>query len=411
MHLDRNDIEKLLRKVFFGVAGCILLYWLLHDMDRVKSIYNIIISILSPFIVGSVLAFILNVPMRGFEKMLKKVKNRGLRRSLAAGLACTSVLLILAGVFLLLIPQLIETVETLIPTLGDFFNKVWTKVQELLKDNPELLDKLRNSVENLNWASLAENFFKVLGDSVTVILGSALTALSAIAGGMMNAFISVVFAIYGLVQKETLARQGRKLLYAFLPEKAADETVRIMRLSNVTFSNFLSGQCLEVVILGSMFAVSMAIFGMPYIPLVSVLVAVTAFIPVVGAWVGCIFGAFFILVSDPMQAAWFVVLFLALQQIENHLIYPRVVGTSIGLPGMWVLLAVSLGGVVMGVAGMFLMIPCVSVAYTLLGEITNKRLAQKNIEADKLVAHPPELKSKFKEKRERKKAKKQSNKK
>ena len=161
---------------------------------------------------------------------------------------------------------------------------------------------------------------------------------------------------------------------------------------------------MEVVILGSMFAVSMAIFRMPYIPLVSVLVAVTAFIPVVGAWVGCIFGAFLILVANPIQAVWFVLMFLILQQIENHLIYPRVVGTSIGLSGMWVLVAVSVGGSVMGVAGMFLMIPLVSVAYTLLSEITNKRLATRNIDADKLQAHPPELKSKFKEKRERKKA-------
>lgn len=406
MQLDKKDIEKLLRKVFLGVIGCIVVYWLLHDTERVGSIYNLIMNILSPFIVGAVLAFILNVPMRAYEKMLKKIKNFSLRRTVAASLAFVTVFLLLVGVCLLLIPQLIETIQTLIPTLETFFTKTWDWVKELLKDNPDLLNKLNESVQNLNWASLAENGFKVVGDSVTVILDSAFTAIAAVAGGLMNLFISVVFAVYGLVQKETLARQGRKLMYAFFPEKIADETVRVMRLSNATFSNFLSGQCLEVVILGAMFAVSMAIFEMPYIPLISVLVAITAFIPVVGAWVGCIFGAFFILVTDPMQAVWFVILFLILQQIENHMIYPRVVGTSIGLPGMWVLFAVSLGGAVMGVAGMFLMIPLVSVVYTLLGEITNKRLAKRQIQADKLMAHPPELKSKFKEKRERKKAQK-----
>lgn len=406
MQLEKKDIEKLLRKVFLGVIGCIVVYWLLHDTERVKSIYNLIMNILSPFIVGAVLAFILNVPMRAYEKMLKKIKNFSLRRTVAASLAFVTVILLLVGVCLLLIPQLIETIQTLIPTLETFFTKTWAWVKELLKDNPDLLNKLNESVKNLNWASLAENGLKVVGDSVTVILDSTFTAIAAVAGGLMNLFISVVFAVYGLVQKETLARQGRKLMYAFFPEKIADETVRVLRLSNATFSNFLSGQCLEVVILGAMFAVSMAIFGMPYIPLISVLVAITAFIPVVGAWVGCIFGAFFILVTDPMQAVWFVILFLVLQQIENHMIYPRVVGTSIGLPGMWVLFAVSLGGAVMGVAGMFLMIPLVSVVYTLLGEITNKRLAKRQIQADKLMAHPPELKSKFKEKRERKKAQK-----
>jgi len=209
--------------------------------------------------------------------------------------------------------------------------------------------------------------------------------------------IGIVFAVYCVFQKELLARQGRRLLYAFLPEKFCDATVRILRLTNSTFSNFLSGQCLEVCILGCMFAISMAIFQMPYIPLVSVLVAVTAFIPVVGAFVGCIIGALFILVANPIQAVWFVLMFLVLQQIENNIIYPRVVGTSIGLPGMWVLFAVAIGGELMGVIGMFLMIPMAAVLYALLHEITHKRLNNRNIDPDKLIDHPPELHSKLKE--------------
>jgi predicted PurR-regulated permease PerM len=207
----------------------------------------------------------------------------------------------------------------------------------------------------------------------------------------MDVVIAIVFAVYCLFQKETLARQGRKLVYAFLPEKTADYIVRVLRLTNATFSNFFSGQCIEVCILGSMFAISMAIFRMPYIPLVSVLVAVTAFIPVVGAWVGCVLGAFFILVANPLQALWFVIMFVVLQQIENNLIYPRVVGTSIGLSGMWVLIAVGVGGSLMGVAGMFLMIPVTSVIYTLLTEYTNKHLRNKTIQESKLEVQPPEI--------------------
>ena len=181
-----------------------------------------------------------------------------------------------------------------------------------------------------------------------------------------------------------------------------DEIIRVLRLVNSTFSNFISGQCLEAFILGCLFAVAMALFKMPYIPLVSVVIAVTALIPVVGAFVGCIVGAFFILVDDPLQALTFIAMFLVIQQLENNLIYPRVVGTSIGLPGMWVLVAVTVGGGIMGVGGMLLMIPLASVCYTLAREITDKRLAERNIPEEKLMDQPPELYSRFKQNRERK---------
>ena len=171
--------------------------------------------------------------------------------------------------------------------------------------------------------------------------------------------------------------------------------IRVLRLTNSTFSNFISGQCLEACILGCLFAVAMSIFKMPYISLVSVVIAVTALIPVVGAFVGCILGAFFILVNNPLQALTFVIMFLVIQQLENNLIYPRVVGTSIGLPGMWVLVAVTVGGDLMGAGGMLLMIPVTSVIYALLREFTDKRLAERGIPAEKLQNQPPELESRF----------------
>lgn len=405
MQLDKSFLKKALKYIFVGVIGCIIVYWLLHDTERVSRMYHTVLGILSPFIVGAVLAFIVNVPMRAIEGLLKKIKNNQLRRILAATITLILVLLVIAGVFWLLIPQLVDTVISLGPKLQAFLVNTEKKLQVLLADNPKLQEWL---VENLNlgkfdWAAIIERVVSWMSNSVSTILSGAFSAIGTVSSGLMNAFISVVFAVYCLFQKETLARQGRKLLYAFLPEKTSDEVVRILRLSNSTFSNFLSGQCIEVVILGSMFAISMAIFRMPYIPLVSVLVAVTAFIPVVGAWVGCIFGAFLILVANPLQAVWFVLMFVILQQIENHLIYPRVVGTSIGLSGMWVLVAVSLGGSIMGVAGMFLMIPLVSVAYTLLGEVTNKRLTARAVAPEKLQAQPPELRSKLKENFSRKK--------
>jgi predicted PurR-regulated permease PerM len=219
-------------------------------------------------------------------------------------------------------------------------------------------------------------------------MGSAVSVIGSVTTGIVNLVISLVFAIYCLGRKEILARQSRRILYSLLPEKIADEIIRIMRLTIVTFSSFISGQCLEAIILGGLFAVVMAIMKLPYIPLVSVIIAVTALIPVVGAFVGCVVGAFFILVNDPIQAFTFIVVFLVLQQLENNLIYPKVVGTSIGLPGMWVLVAVTIGGEIMGVAGMLVMIPLASVCYTLAREFTNRRLAERGIPEEKLWNQP-----------------------
>ena len=384
MHIEK----KTLKNIFLGVALCIILYWILHETERVKSVFAVISDVLFPFALGASLAFVFNVPMRAVEGLLKGIKQPGLRRALSILITFVVVLLVLAVVILLLIPQIGDTIESLVPKLVDFFNRVQTFVIDSVNNNPDLVELIGTELYKIDWASLVQDAIKMVTNSITTILSGAIVAISTASSVMMDVVIAIVFAVYCLAQKENLARQGRKLVYAFIPEKAADYIVRVMQLTNATFSNFFSGQCIEVCILGSMFAVTMAIFRMPYIPLVSVLVAVTAFIPVVGAWVGCVFGAFFILVANPLQAVWFVLMFLVLQQIENNLIYPRVVGTSIGLSGMWVLIAVGVGGSLMGVAGMFLMIPVTSVVYTLLAEYTNKRLANMSIDKEKLQSNP-----------------------
>lgn len=401
MHIEK----KTLRNIFIGVGLCIILYWLLHETDRVKNVFSVISDVAFPFAFGASIAFILNVPMRAIEGWLKGIKKTALRRVLAVLLTFIAVLLILAVVFLLLIPQIGDTIESLIPKLYDFFTQVQVFFVDLVNDYPDLMEIIGTELENLNWGDWIRDLVKMASDSFTTIVSSAFTAISTASGVVIDIVIALVFAIYCLFQKETLARQGRKLVYAFLPEKSADYIVRVLRMTNATFSNFFSGQCLEVCILGCMFAVSMAIFRMPYIPLVSVLVAVTAFIPVVGAWVGCVLGAFFIFVSDPMQAIWFIVMFVFLQQIENNLIYPRVVGTSIGLSGMWVLIAVGVGGSLMGVAGMFLMIPVTSVLYSLISEHTNARLLRRTVDIEKLEPQPPEILN-FRERQKLRKAKK-----
>ncbi len=404
--------KKNLRYIFLGVAGCIVLYFVLHETGRIVGLLKTGIKILMPFIAGAVVAFILNVPMRAIEKWFKGVKKDGLRRALAIILTLFFVILVLFGVFYLLIPQIISTVESLVATLPDFFNRVYNQTMAFLNDNPEVMEWLSENTdfENLDLAGLIQKLVSFISNSLTSIADKAFQLVIGLSTGIFNGVLSFVFALYCLARKEILARQGRRLLYAIVPEKIADEVVRILRMSNSTFSNFISGQCLEAVILGLMFTVCMTIFGMPYMPLVSVTIAVTALVPIVGAFVGCIVGAFFILIDSPILAFWFVIMFLILQQIEGNLIYPRVVGTSIGLPGMWVLVAVAVGGDLMGVAGMLLMIPLASVLYALIREFAHKRLAVRDIAPEKLEAQPPELKSEFKENREKNRAKRKTKK-
>ena len=399
MQIDRKTI----RKIFWVAVGSIIIYWLLHETERAKALWTMVTEIFSPFVIGAALAFILNVPMRAFERHLKFIRNEGVRRALGIALTFVSIVLVIYGVVRLLIPQISDTIATLIPKLTDFFLGLEQKFYAFLQENPELLAWVseNTNLESLNWASLIQQAAAMLKKSMTVIAGGAFSAVGSVAGGLVDAVIGLVFAIYCLARKEILAREGRKILYAFIPERASDEVIRIMRLTNVTFSNFISGQCLEALILGAMFAVAMAILKLPYIALVSVLIAVTALVPIVGAFVGCAIAAFLILVNDPIQAVMFVAMFLVLQQIEGNLIYPKVVGTSIGLPGMWVLLSVTVGGEIMGIMGMLVMIPAFSVVYTLLKEITNKRVEDRQIDPDKLTDHPPVLKNQFKVNRER----------
>lgn len=395
--------KKTIRKLFWVAVGCIVVYWLLHETERFNTLWNTAVGIVSPFVIGSALAFILNVPMRAFERHMKFLKKDGLRRAIAIVLTFVSIALVIYGVIRLLVPQISDTIMTLIPKVTDYFLKLEDRVLVFLQDNPELLSWVyaNTNLESFDWPTLIQQAMTMIKNSLTVIAGGAFSAVGSVAGGIVDVVIGLVFAIYGLARKEILARQGRQILYAFTPEHFADEFIRVMRLTNSSFSNFISGQCLEAVILGCMFAIAMAILKLPYITLVSVLIGVTALVPIVGAFVGCAVSAFLILVNDPFQAVIFLAMFLVLQQVEGNLIYPKVVGTSIGLPGMWVLLAVTVGGDLMGITGMLVMIPLASVVYTLLREFTQRRVEERQIDPDKLRAHPPELKNQFKENRER----------
>jgi predicted PurR-regulated permease PerM len=220
-------------------------------------------------------------------------------------------------------------------------------------------------------------------NSVADIIQSTFSTAFSIFGGMIDFFLGFIFSIYILAEKEKLGSQIRKLMYAYLPEKVVSKILSVCSLSERTFSRFLSGQCLEAFILGSMFFIVMVIFQFPYALLISVLIGFTALIPIFGAFIGCVIGAFLILMVNPLTALLFILMFVILQQIEGNFIYPRVVGGSIGLPSMWVLVAVTVGGSTMGIAGMLIFIPMFSVLYTLLREAVNRRLVLRKVNESK----------------------------
>ena len=408
MQIDKKTIKTLV----LGIMSCIVLYWFLNDMDRVKKIAAGFFGIIQPFLVGACIAFVLNVPMRVIERQIRRIPGFPADRPVSILLTLGCIGLVVALVVRLLVPQVRQTVQIIAEQLPPFISGVEADLVIFLEENPQVAQWLQEytNMDNLDWKTMADQAIAFVRGGLGTFLGNTVGMVRGFISSVWSIFVSLVFSLYCLSNKEQLARQGRRLLYSFLPERWADEVIRVGRLTNTTFSNFLSGQCIEVTILGAMFALAMTLLRMPYVPLVSVLVAVTAFVPIVGAWIGCVLGAFFILVNDPMQATGFVVMFLVIQQIENNLIYPRVVGTSVGLPSMWTLAAVTIGADLMGVAGMVLMIPICSVLYTLLSEYTQDRVKVKGIDPGKLKDQPPVLKSKLKEKREHIKRKREAKK-
>lgn len=385
---------KQIRQWAAVVAGGILLYWGLNHLQAIGGIIASFLGILSPFIIGAAVAFILRRPLARIEALFVWLgSRRGLgffkKASRMLGILCTFLLFlaVLVLVLFLVIPEFVNALGILVSSIEQFVRQLQNESGEWEFLSQEMIDWI-NGLE-IDWAKMGNDLKNWLINGAGTVLGSTVGAVSAMVNGIMNSFMSVVFCIYLLSQKETLGRQCTKLLYAVLPDKQASGLLEIVRMAGDTFSNFFTGQITEAIILGSMFFVSMTILRFPYALVVSVLIAVLALIPIFGAFIGALTGTFLILMVNPLQAVWFVVLFVLLQQIEGNLIYPRVVGGSVGLPSIWVLVAVTVGGSVMGIVGMILFIPLFSVFYNLLRRWTNRRLEEKSLPPEPAGAGQP----------------------
>ncbi|MFR3551188.1 MAG: AI-2E family transporter [Negativibacillus sp.] len=410
MELDKQTIKKIIGLISFAI----LLSWGLKNTEFIKRLIALALGLLQPFLIGGVIAFVVNVPMRALENacFIKPYQKRLAAQAAAkpAGKGSTvpakppiwyrakrplslilSLLLVLGVIgvgTLIVVPETVSSFSSIVNNLRNFPLMLNQWAQELMDWMPQAavwLEELNLNLDltSIDWREIITQVVNFLQNGAGNVLNTTFTVASGIFNGIVTGFLAIVFSFYLLMNKEKLGSQTKQLLYALLKEPHADYLVRVGQMTNRTFSKFLSGQCVEAVILATLFFVSMSILRFPYAMIISTLIAFTALIPIFGAFIGCVVGAFLILLVDPVRAFWFVVLFLFLQQFEGNIIYPRVVGSSVGLPSMWVLVAVTLGGSMMGVLGMLVYIPMFSVFYRLIREAVSDRLKAKQVPAEK----------------------------
>lgn len=376
MDLNKKNMKNIMLLIVFAV----LFYVGVQRIESVAAGFSFVVSIVFPFLLGAAMAFILNVPMSFMEKRLfskTKGKAKKLKRPICLVLAILFVVAILWIVLLVVIPEVASTVASLSVNIEAALIKLQRWAMDIFEDNKQI--EVWIASLQFDWDGIIHTAFGFLKNGAGNVLNSTMTVAKTVINSVMNFCVAFVFACYILLQKEKLAVQIRKILYAFFSKKVVTKVLDIASLSYKTFANFVTGQCCEAVILGIMFFISMSILRFPYALLVGVLIAFTALIPIFGAFIGCFLGTFLILVADPMKAIAFVILFLVLQQVEGNLIYPHVVGGSVGLPSIWVLVAVTVGGSLMGIVGMLVFIPICSVLYALFREMVYKRLKERGI--------------------------------
>jgi len=379
--LDLSNLSiKKIRELIVFTALLVVALW---KFDVVLGVLKTIGQIIFPFILGGAIVFVINVPMSFLEKKIfENIKKenkaaRKLARPVSLLLTIVLVVGVIALVMIGVIPQLTKTMGSLMINITDFIPQIKIWIRDFFHDNREimnLVDQVQFKPDQaIRWG------ISLLGNGAGNMMNTTVSAVGSVVSGLATFFIAFSFACYVLFQKEKLHVQVRKVLFAFLPKQKADAFLKVCSLTYRTFANFLTGQCLEAVILGCMFVVTLSILRMPYALLIGVLIAFTALIPIFGAFIGCAVGSFLIFMVSPKQAIIFIIVFLVLQQIEGNLIYPHVVGESVGLPSIWVLAAVTIGGNLMGIVGMLVFIPLLSVVYTIFRKVVYQRLKKRHI--------------------------------
>lgn len=381
MNLEQDVIREIKKLIVF-TAVIFLCIW---KYEVVFRIIHWIMDVIMPFLIGGAIAFIIGIPANYIEKKLLRKKKKWINKyaRFIGILTVIICVLVFFNVFLIVVlPELGSTLLCLGDSMQIFLNGVEEKSRIVFDGNKEILQYIEKI--EFDWNRLAKMGIELISHGTGQILGSAVDMIRGIVQGVATFFIAFVFACYVLWQREKLAIQGKKVMYALIPEGKAEAVIEVLELSGRTFAGFLTGQCVEALILGSIFGIVLLIFQMPYALLISAVITVTALVPVFGAFVGCAVGSLLIFIENPSKVIWFLVIFVVLQQIEGNLIYPKVVGNSVGLPSIWVLAAVTVGGKIMGVIGILIFIPIASVSYALFREVIYLLLKKRNVDVGKI---------------------------
>ncbi len=368
--VEIKDLKKWIILIVISAVS----FWIVNNLGVVFSFVSEMFSVFLPFILGCIIAFILNIPMVKIENKLlsitKNKKKKGLIRIISIILSFLIFALIIGLVLFLLIPELIENVQSLVNSIPALLTDFENFILNLLDKYPDL----QNQINDL---FVKENLTVITTRLLNYVANGLVGLISGLISGIVTLFMAIIFSVYILCQKEYLQNCGRKLLEAYIPKRRASKIKEIIKLASDTFAKFISGQCLEAIILGLILFGALLVFRFPYALLISVLTAVTALIPIFGAVIAMVVGAILIAIENPLQALLFMVVFQIVQQIEGNFIYPRVVGKSVGLSPMWTLLAISVGGSLFGVIGMLVGLPLASIVYALIRSDVYKRISLK----------------------------------
>lgn len=417
MKLDKENTKQIIKIV---VIAIVLLVALLN-IEPVWNVCKTFLSILSPFICGLAIAFILNIFMRFYEEKLFKTKkkrknnskeitqsekdnqsnnimtkassnvinktnlekenkqnkdNKNGKRVVSIALSIITIVAVVTIIMLLIIPQFVEIIKNLIINMPTYLESLKDWAIDLTQRVPEINNFIQNI--QIDTEALKNGLMNISKG----VLDVTINQVSGLVSGIVNFFIAIVFAVYILANKEGLKVQAKEFIYARIPEERADYILKVSRLARDSFRSFLTGQAKETVILGVLCTLGMLILGIPYAGPVGALTALTAFIPIVGAFIGGFVGAVLIVAIDPIKALIFIIFIIVLQQIEGNLIYPHVVGKNIGLPSIWVLVAITIGGSLFGIMGMVIGLPILSIIYAIVTENTNKKLQEKGLKEE-----------------------------
>ena len=373
------------------IAFAIVLYWSLSHTKSLNAALSWIYKLFTPVIVGACIAFVLNVPMNGLEKIWKRIfaKKGGkladkLRRPVCLVLSILLVLGVIFAAVFMIIPEFASSLKSLINSIPRFAANLegwWDNILDFADEYGAMLPDFKVDTDKM--MEMALSLFNSLFGKGDSLFNQTINFTGTILSGVASFFVSFIFAIYLLAGKEKLSANSKRLLYAYVSEKRADRIVELASMTNRTFFSFVTGQLTEALILGFLCFVGMQIFSFPYPIVVSVLVGITALIPLFGAFIGTAIGAFLIVLSSPAKAFWFIIFIIVLQQVEGNLIYPRVVGKSVGLPGIWVLISVTVFGSAFGMLAMLISVPLCAVAYSVLRTSVSTRLEKRRVEKEK----------------------------